>query len=79
LQRNDDLALEIASKINQSRIVYKNLSVLQYSINGSFIKKYASSSEAERANGITQLKVGECCRGKRKTAGGFIWKYDIKD
>jgi hypothetical protein len=48
-------------------------------INGSFIKKYVSSSEAERANGITQSKVGECCRGKRKTAGGFIWKYDIKD
>ncbi len=46
---------------------------------GSFIKKYASSSEAERANGITQSKVGECCRGKRKTAGGFIWKYDIKN
>ncbi len=77
LQRDDNKALEIATTINQARIAYKNLPVLQYSIDGVFIKRYASSGEAERLNGIAQSKVGACCRGERKTAGGYVWKYDI--
>ena len=79
LERDDDKALEIAATINQSRTVFKNLPVLQYSIDGSFIKRYSSSGEAERENGIARSKVGTCCRGKSKTAGGYIWCYDIED
>ena len=78
LERDDDKALKIADTINPSRIVFKNLPVLQYSIDGSFIKKYASSGEAERVNGIARSKVGACCRGKIKTAGGYIWRYDVE-
>ena len=76
LQRNDDQAMEIASKINPSRMIYKRRPVLQYSLEGKFIKRYESAGEAERLNSISRSKVGECCRGKRKTAGGYIWKYD---
>lgn len=79
LERDDYKAIKIADTINPSRIVFKNLPVLQYSIDGSFIKKYASSGEAERVNGIARSKVGACCRGKIKTAGGYIWRYDVED
>lgn len=79
LQRNDDQAIKIASTINQSRMIYKKLPVLQYSLDGVFIKRYESSGEAEQLNNISKSKVGECCRGKRKTAGGYIWKYDMSE
>ncbi len=79
LQRDDNKGLEIAATINQSRTIYKRRPVLQFSLNGTFIKRYSSSGEAERLNGIAQSKVGACCRGKAKTAGGFIWKYDISE
>lgn len=50
-------------------------SVLQYDLNGNFIKEYPSMREAERQTGICGIdKV--CANAKyRKTAGGYIWKY----
>ena len=48
--------------------------VLQYSIDGQFISEYPSYNEAERQTGIHHAHISSCCRGKRKTAGGFIWK-----
>ena len=35
---------------------------------------YSSVGEAERANNIKK-HIGSVCSGKRKTAGGFYWKY----
>lgn len=79
LERDDHSALAVASTINQSRTTFKRCAVLQYSLDGEFIKRYASSGEAERENNISSSKVGACCRGKRKTAGGYVWKYDIPE
>ena len=31
--------------------------------------------EADRKLGITFKNISACVRGKRKTAGGYIWKY----
>lgn len=49
--------------------------VLQLSKNMSVINTYASQSEAERKTGISQGDISKCCLGKRKTAGGYIWKF----
>lgn len=35
---------------------------------------YSSVIEAEKANNIQQ-HIGQVCKGKRKTAGGYKWKY----
>lgn len=52
-----------------------SIPVLQYSIDGQFIKEYPSMREAERQTGIKA--IWQVCIGKkyRKTAGGYIWKY----
>ena len=47
--------------------------VLQYTINGELIKEYPSIMEAYRQTGI--YHIGDCCRGERGVAGGYIWKY----
>jgi len=50
--------------------------VFQYSLNGDFIKKYPSASEAGRQLGLSYFSICEVCRGKRaKTCGGFKWAY----
>lgn len=49
--------------------------ILQYDLKGNLIKRWNSQKEANRA-GYNQGNIGECARGKRKTAHGFIWKYE---
>ena len=47
--------------------------VLQYSLDGKFIKEWLSASEAQKALHINNICI--VCKGKRKKAGGYIWKY----
>ena len=49
--------------------------VEQYSSQGDFIAKYDSLTEAQRVTGVELHNISECCRGKSKTAGGFVWQY----
>lgn len=49
--------------------------VIQLSKNGDFIRKYNSISEASRELNIAGQHICACCRGRRKSAGGYIWKY----
>lgn len=48
-------------------------SVLQYDKEGNFIAKWKSATEAKRVLGIDNITA--VCSGKRKYAGGYIWKY----
>jgi hypothetical protein len=36
---------------------------------------YKSIREAERQTNISRSSIGEVCSGKRKSAGGYHWKY----
>ena len=65
-------------KISESKIGNHNrpqTQVLQYSKSGEFIAEYPSIHEAERQTGCYQSNICSCCKGERKSAGGFIWKY----
>ena len=61
----------------KSRIKVISKSVKQYTKDGIFIAEYESVSEAERQTGICHSSISEYCNGKRKSAGGYIWKYLI--
>lgn len=39
------------------------------------IKIWDSMIDVERELGIAQSNISACSKGKRKSAGGFIWKY----
>lgn len=49
--------------------------VLQYTLDGQFVKEYPSIMEAERQTGINSGNISSCCSGKHKSSGGSIWKY----
>lgn len=38
-------------------------------------KTYSSASAVQRETGICQSHISQCCNGKRKTAGGYHWKF----
>lgn len=43
------------------------------------VGKYKSIKEAEQQTGITNKHISSVCKGKRKTAGGYVWKYIFKE
>lgn len=53
----------------------KSKQIIQYSLDGEFIKVWPSSHEVERQLGFRHGNVLNCCTGYQKTAYGFIWKY----
>lgn len=54
----------------------KNIPILQYDKQDNFIAEYCSAKEAARHIGIKNANnITPCCKGKRKSAGGYIWKY----
>jgi hypothetical protein len=49
--------------------------VEQYDLEGNLINVFQSSKEANDKMGGKGNNVADCCRGRQKTAYGFIWKY----
>lgn len=49
--------------------------VFQFAKNGELVAEYFGAREASRRTGIMPSSIIECCNGKRKSAGGFVWKY----
>ena len=47
----------------------------QHPFDGNFIAEYPSSKEASEAAGVDRSLISKCCRGQRRTVGGFVWKY----
>lgn len=48
--------------------------VLQYTLDGEFVREWQSTMECGR-NGFNQGHVVACCRGERKIHKDFIWRY----
>ena len=49
--------------------------VIQLDDFGNIIAEYESIKQAEKETGINNSKITMCCKGKRKHAGGFCWRY----
>ena len=52
----------------------KSKKVLQFTLDGEFIREWPSTNECER-NGFNHGAVSACCRGERKSHKGFKWMY----
>lgn len=57
---------------------YNAISVNQYTLGGEFVARYKSSMDAMRAIKCKGCgsDIIDCCRRKRHTARGFIWRFD---
>ena len=67
------LSLETRNLISKN----KSKPIIQYSLNLEFIKEWSSTTEVFSTLKINSGGISNVLNGKRKTAGGFIWKFKI--
>lgn len=82
MSTSDDDYWTDAKQERREQRVYKSLSagygankrkVAQYTLDGEFVAVYDSISEPRIKLGISN--ISNCLAGRKKSAGGFIWKY----
>nr|DAT54007.1 MAG TPA: intron associated endonuclease [Caudoviricetes sp.] len=66
----------IKTNANINSISNKSKPVIQYDKEGNFVNKYNSIREASRRTQVVISSIVENCKGKRKTAGGYVWRYE---
>lgn len=49
--------------------------ILQYEINGKFVKEWSSANEIQKELGIPVHSIRGCCMGYNRTSHGFVWIY----
>jgi hypothetical protein len=54
---------------------YNSKKIFQYDLNGIFLKE-TTLNQANKELKIPKSNIIECGKGRRKTAGKFIWKYE---
>lgn len=47
----------------------------KFDLNGNFICRYLSLTDAEEETGATHGDILRCCKGQRHSAGGYGWRY----
>lgn len=56
----------------------RSKTILQFSLDGSFIKEWINAGEAARELNLSYKLISACANGDSKTSQGFMWKYKIK-
>lgn len=60
----------------------RNQRIIQYDLNGNALRIWESMKDACEELEILHQGISACCRGKRKSCGGYAWTYanivDIK-
>ena len=54
----------------------KRKSVCQFTLEGKFIRKYSSITEAGHIKDIDISDIAKCCKAFKNSAGGFKWRYN---
>lgn len=68
----------VSNKLKGQKITWDlgtSTAVLQFDKQGNFIAEYKSMGEAYSKTGVSSSAICEVCKGRRKSAHKFIWKY----
>lgn len=63
-------------KNNRSESHYLARKIYQYEKDGTFVKEWSCISDASHELAINGSNITMCAKGVRKSAGGFVWKYE---
>lgn len=68
---------EYGTALERNKETNSTKHILQYDMDGNFIKEWLSSRDIERVEGYKRKSISKCCNGKPyfKTAYGYIWKF----
>ena len=74
-KHSEETKLKISNAKKGIRAYDNNREVNQYDLNGVFLAKFNSLTEASIKTGSSRSKISACCRNKRKTTNNFKWEY----
>lgn len=49
--------------------------IAQYTLDGEFVRLWASAREIQRQTGYWDTSITKCCRGEVNKSHNYIWKY----
>ena len=64
---------KISSSLKDRKMPWRTKSVIQYTLDGNFVKEWESVAEISKHPDYGF--VGACVNGRQKTAYGYIWKH----
>ncbi len=76
---NDDTPVE---PLDILKLNLQNVEFQQYTLTGEYVNSYKTQREATLALGKnikSSSMIGDCCKGKLKSAFGFTWKVVVKE
>ena len=50
--------------------------ILQYTKSGKLVREWKSIMDVQRNLGYSNGSISSCCTGRRKSANGFIWRFN---
>lgn len=56
-------------------IIFNKKPILQYDLNGVFIKEWDSATDVQKELGYNNSSITNCCKKISKTSYNYIWKY----
>lgn len=68
---------EHIEKLHKGQILANSKPIIQYDLEGNFIKEWQSATVAAKEFGLHPTSIRHCVQGKTKTSGGYIWKSQI--
>lgn len=55
---------------------HNSRAVVMCDFDGNVLRRFSCMSEATRELGFATTGICACVKGRRKTCGGYVWKYD---
>jgi group I intron endonuclease len=62
---------ESKKKMSESHMI----PIIQYEKTGEFVREWKGSTEAANELKICSVNINQCCNGRLKTSGGYIWTF----
>lgn len=53
----------------------EKIKINQYNLQGKFIRQWDYIRQIQNVLKINNANIVACCKGKRKSAGGYVWRY----
>ena len=66
---------ETVNKIRRSVSEKQGRPVLQLTKTGELVREWKTGAEAAREMHLDKSNLNACCKGKKKSCGGYVWKY----
>lgn len=71
--------IDAALNHNEKMPLQFGKSILQYTLDGKFLKEWQTSHQIQRELSYSRGSISDCCRGVRKQAYGFQWRFKGKE